>query len=126
MINFSSADRNQMREILREEKILSRLNSPYVVKYHESFIHDNNIYIVTEYCEVRSLDHLPGEYSQLLSFSCAQGGDLEKRLKNLKREDQRLPEEKIFKWFVQLVSALHYIHHFSASEKILHRNLKPR
>jgi NIMA (never in mitosis gene a)-related kinase len=70
----------------------------------ESFLSENSVCIVTEYCE---------------------GGDLEKRLNKLRKEGERLSEEKIYKWLVQLISAFNYIHNFSETEAILHRNLKP-
>ena len=41
-----------MKEIIREEKILSTLNCPYILKYNESFLHNEQMCIVTEYCEV--------------------------------------------------------------------------
>lgn len=39
------------KEAIREVKIMSKLNNPYIVKYHDSFIDQNNLNIVMEYCE---------------------------------------------------------------------------
>lgn len=39
------------KEAIKEVKIMSKLNNPYIVKYHDSFIDQNNLNIVMEYCE---------------------------------------------------------------------------
>lgn len=89
-----------MKEIIRERNILSLLDSPYIVKYEDSFFSSRWLCIVTEYCESR---------------------DLAQKIKQLKNDGIKLSEEKIILWFSQLLSACDYIH----SRKILHRNIKP-
>lgn len=101
IISFSTDYRTEMKEMIREESILSQIDSPYVLKYHDSFLNAENLCIVTEYCPGRDLGH---------------------RLKELQKKGQKLSEEKILHWFSQLLSACHYIH----SRNILHRNIKPR
>ena len=49
------------------------------------------------------------------------GGDLDHKLKELKKNEIKLPEEKIIHWFSQIVCAVYYVH----SKGILHRNIKP-
>jgi serine/threonine protein kinase len=44
--------RHEIKETLREESVLSKLDNPYIIKYHESFINDDNLCIITEFCEV--------------------------------------------------------------------------
>jgi len=39
------------KEAVHEATILSQINSPYIVKYYDSFTEKNNINIVMEYCE---------------------------------------------------------------------------
>jgi serine/threonine protein kinase len=41
----------QRKEAVHEATILARMNSPYIVKYHDSFTEKSNINIVMEYCE---------------------------------------------------------------------------
>jgi serine/threonine protein kinase len=100
MVNLCLMDRNEIKETMREENVLSKLDSPYIVKYYESFMNDDSLCIITEYCD---------------------GGDLDQRLRRMKRDKARFPEERIVYWLAQIASAAYYLH----SRKILHRNIKP-
>ncbi len=53
MVNLSQMQRHEIKETLREESVLSKLDNPYIIKYHESFINEDNLCIITEYCQVR-------------------------------------------------------------------------
>ncbi len=92
-------NKGQIEEVKNEAKILSSLNSKFVVKYLESFVLNNNLNIVMEYCD---------------------GGDLGLYLKEYIKTGKFLPEEKIWKIFIQICLGINYIH----SKKILHRDLK--
>ncbi|RNA00408.1 serine threonine- kinase Nek11 isoform X2 [Brachionus plicatilis] len=100
LIDITNENQHLMKGIYRERSILSLLDSPYIVKYQDSFFSSGKLCIVTEYCE---------------------GRDLAQKIKQLKSDGIKLPEEKIIHWFSQLLSACHYIH----SQNILHRNIKP-
>lgn len=39
-------------ESVHEANLLSKLNSPYIIKYNDSFLDGEYFCIVTEYCEV--------------------------------------------------------------------------
>jgi NIMA (never in mitosis gene a)-related kinase 11 len=56
---------------------------------------------VTEYCE---------------------GGDLDQRLKELKKKDGRLEESQVVEWLIQILLAVQYMH----KSRVLHRDLKAR
>lgn len=99
-IGFTTKNKDDVKEIIREENILSKLDNPYIVKYYESFLHNDTICIITEYC-------------------C--GGDLAQKIKQFKKNNEKFPEDRIIYWFTQLLSACFYLH----SHKILHRNIKP-
>jgi len=92
-------DKIQIEEVKNESNILSSLNSKYVVKYFDSFIENNCLNIVMEYCD---------------------GGDLGIFLKQALKTGKFIPEEKIWKFFIQICLGLQYIH----SKNILHRDLK--
>jgi len=80
-----------------EATILSRINSPYIVKFYDSFADKNQINIVMEYCE---------------------NGDLGQYLK--RQTGKLLTESKIWKFFVEMCLGLQYLH----ANKILHRDVK--
>lgn len=92
-------DKVQIEEVKNEATILSSLNSEYVVKYLESFVLNNSLNIVMEFCDA---------------------GDLGIYLKEYMKTGKYLPEEKIWKIFIQICLGLNYIH----DKKILHRDLK--
>ncbi|CAF0886112.1 unnamed protein product [Brachionus calyciflorus] len=88
-------------ESVHEANLLSKLDNPYILKYSDSFLDGEYFCIVTEYCE---------------------GGDLDVRFKQLKKENRRLSEEQVLDWTVQLLTAVNYMH----SRRVLHRDLKAR
>ena len=82
-----------------EAKILSQLNHKYIVKYYDSFESNNSLFIVMEYCE---------------------NGDLNSFLLKMQKKTPHINENSIWKFFLQMLIGLAYIH----SKKILHRDLK--
>lgn len=96
-INISQMSAQLRTAALNEVKILSSLDSPFIVKYYDSFIEKNDLNILMEYCD---------------------GGDLAQYLKQL--SGKPLVEPKIWKFFIQLCIGLDYLH----QKKILHRDIK--
>ena len=96
-IDISKMNKVQREEALNEAKILSGLSSPYIVAYHESFIENETLCIIMEYCE-------NGDLSQLLK----------------QRRGKSLDEPTVWKYFIEVCLALEYLH----SKKILHRDIK--
>lgn len=88
-------------DAVSEAKVLSKLNHPGIVKFHDSFIDGESFCIVTEYCE---------------------GGDLDAKINEVAKTKKHLEEKVILDWFVQLVLAVHYMH----TRRVLHRDLKSR
>jgi NIMA (never in mitosis gene a)-related kinase len=89
----------QIYEVKQEAKILSCINSIYVVKYYDSFEENNCINIVMEYCD---------------------GGDLSRFIENHKQTKKLLKEDLIWSLFLKIAIGLAAIHNL----KILHRDLK--
>ena len=56
-IVISQMDRRQQQDAINEVKILASLDSPYVVKYYDSFIEKKNLNIIMEFCEKGDLAH---------------------------------------------------------------------
>lgn len=96
-INMAALDARSRRDAVNEASILSKLECPYIVKYYESFEDKNNLNIILEYCE---------------------GGDLYKVMKG--QMGKNFSENRIWKYFIQLVIGLDYLHR----KRILHRDLK--
>ncbi|OHT02582.1 Serine/threonine-protein kinase Nek3 [Tritrichomonas foetus] len=94
--SMSPSDRSKA---LDEATFLSKLDHPNIVAYHESFQENNSLYIAMEYMD---------------------GGDLEKKI--AQRGHSFLTEQDIMFSFVQVLSALTYLH----SKNILHRDIKPQ
>lgn len=101
-IKFSKMNEKEKQHIIDEVNILSRMESQHIVKYLNHYIDKSTfeIYIIMEYCE---------------------GGDLESFLCSAKKNGSMLPEESIWKIFMQVVTALMAIQ----KERIIHRDIKP-
>lgn len=101
-ISLFNLRKEEVEEVNKEAKILSCLNSKYIVKYFDSWIENSTLNIIMEYCEK---------------------GDLGKYIKSVKDnepDEACLPEEEIWRIFIQICIGLSYLH----NKKILHRDLK--
>lgn len=84
---------------LKEVSVLASINSKYVVKYMDSFIEDNQLYLIMEHCE---------------------NGDIHNYLLN----QVRIPliESKIWKIAIEILIGLADLH----KDGIIHRDIKSR
>ena len=81
---------------VREASMLAKINSPYIVHCIDSFLEDNHLFLVTEYCNK---------------------GNLESYIEN--QFDEPLTESKIWKITIQLLNGITELHHMS----IIHRDI---
>jgi len=89
------------KKSLINEIIIQKLhNSPYIIKYYDSYIDNKSICIISEYAE---------------------NGDLENFIKNKYRSNIKINNEQICKIFMQICLGINYLH----NNKIIHRDIKP-
>ena len=99
-ISVEMASREDISKMENEAKILSSVNSEYVVKYYESFYSEHSFNIVMEFCD---------------------GSDLKKYIKEHKSQKKLIEKEKIFDLILDICEGLREIH----SKNLIHRDLKP-
>lgn len=71
-INFNTVKSSYKREALREVQLLRRLSNPHVIRYYNSFMEDESLYIIMEYAE---------------------RGDLHKLIKQYREKKDKIPED---------------------------------
>lgn len=76
------------------------MDHPNIIQYLDSFIENNELYIVVEWAEK---------------------GDLKYIVKRALKEDSHLDENRIWEYISQMAEALAHMH----SKRIMHRDLKP-
>uniref|UniRef100_A0A5F5PMP9 Serine/threonine-protein kinase Nek11 n=1 Tax=Equus caballus TaxID=9796 RepID=A0A5F5PMP9_HORSE len=88
-ISVGGLNPNETVQANLEAQLLSKLDHPAIVKFHASFVEQDNLCIITEYCEGRDLDCKIQEY---------------------KEAGKTFPDSQIIEWFVQLLLGVDYMH----------------
>jgi len=94
-------DEKLRNDCLKEVDILQKISEhPNIIKYYESWVENNELYIIMELAEL---------------------GDLSRVLNIHAKNNKPLEEAVIWNIFVQIASGIKYMH----ENKIIHRDLKP-
>nr|XP_038937488.1 serine/threonine-protein kinase Nek11 isoform X4 [Rattus norvegicus] len=88
-ISVGELNPNESVQASMEAQLLSTLNHPAIVRFHESFMEQGTFCIITEYCEGRDLDYKIQEY---------------------KEAGKIFPDNQIVEWFIQLLLGVDYMH----------------
>lgn len=97
LVHLAAMKREEQKEALTEVRVLSQLKHPNIVEYIGSFESGGYLHILMEYCNA---------------------GDVEQLIK--KQKGTYLEENVVASLFIQVCSALRYLH----ERRILHRDLK--
>lgn len=99
-----------------EAGLLKNLVHPNIVNYKESFLGDDALVIIMEYCEGKHIFFLRNSITGLLFLV----GDLAYHIKRKVQKGETFTEEEIFHWFIQITMALEYVH----GRRVIHRDIK--
>ncbi len=100
-IDVSQMTTEEAAEARNEVKVLASLanGNPYIIGYRSAFLEKGSLHIVLDYAE---------------------NGDLSQVIRKTKTAGKRFRQAQVLDWFVQIASALRFIH----ARRILHRDLK--
>lgn len=100
-VNIGKLNKKEKESSLNEIRILASLSHPNIIGYKEAFFDEktNTLNVVMEFAEE---------------------GDLEKKIKNNLKKRLNFEEETIWKWIIQLLKGIKYLH----ENRIMHRDLK--
>lgn len=93
-------DSKSRKECLNEASLLQRLQHPNIVRLFDSFMEENDLYLVLE---------------------LADGGDLHRTIAAYREQGRQFEELEIWRFMYQLVIALQHMH----ANRTMHRDIKP-
>jgi len=99
MIDVDTNTGGLTEAVHNETAILKKLHHPNIVEFFETFVNEDQLCIVMEYCDQ---------------------GDLQQKIKETQKEGMYFTEERILGWFTQICLAVQYLH----DNRIIHRDIK--
>ena len=101
--------KENLKSIENEIKILSQLDNPFIVKLYE-------VFTINPYLESNN------DENQLmcLVLELCENGDLNDKIKEKKRKNEKFTENEILQYFYEILQGLYYLH----KNRVIHRDLK--
>ncbi len=97
---YDIMDKETVQKCLQEVDLLKKVSHPNIVKYFDSFMADNELFIAIEW---------------------ADKGDVKKLIKKFKQEGDLIDECHIIQYTREIAGALQHMH----EQRVIHRDLKP-
>ena len=97
---YDIMDKNLIDKCLQEVNLLQKVSHPNIVKYLDSFIGQNELFIAIEW---------------------ADKGDVKRLIRKYKQEGDLISEPKVIEYTREIASALQHMH----DKRVIHRDLKP-
>ncbi|CAG9325581.1 unnamed protein product [Blepharisma stoltei] len=98
-IDLSNLSKNKQNKAEKEVEILSTVSHEHIIRYYNSIIKDETLFILMEY---------------------ASGGDLQSFISKTKEKRKGIDESQLWTWAYEICLAVNYLH----SNNILHRDIK--
>ena len=86
---YDIKDNNLVEKCLQEVNLLKRVNHPNIIKYLDSFIFQNELYIAVEW---------------------ADKGDVKRLIKKYKQEGDEIDERKVIEYTREIAAGLNHMH----------------
>ena len=113
--SLTQKEKNEnLKSIENEIKILSQLDSPFIVKLYEVF----SINLNEEVYNIK--DEKNDEQMMCLVLELCENGDLNDKIKEKKQKNELFIEKEILHYFYEILQGLYYLH----KNRVLHRDLK--
>ena len=111
--NSSNENKENIKSIENEIKILSQLDNPFIVKLHEVFSLNPN-------SELLNNNDVEEEQMMCLVLELCENGDLNDKIKEKKQKNEKFTENEILQYFYEILQGLYYLH----KNRVIHRDLK--
>ena len=111
--NSSNENKEQIKSIENEIKILSQLDNPFIVKLYEVFSLSPNSELLKD-------NNIDEEQMMCLVLELCENGDLNDKIKEKKQKNEKFSENEILQYFYEILQGLYYLH----KNRVIHRDLK--
>ena len=113
--NSANENKENIKSIENEIKILSQLDNPFIVKLYEVFSSKPNSELLKN-----NEEEDDEEQMMCLVLELCENGDLNDKIKEKKQKNEKFTENEILHYFYEILQGLYYLH----KNRVIHRDLK--